>query len=135
MALSINVAILGGNVGQTPELKYTKKGTAVTELSLATSDPMDTNNTLWHNVTLWGKNAENVCRFIKKGRGVIVEGYNRPEKYTAKDGTSRKKHTVSVYKVTFTSNSKDHAQETEEVQKEDYTVNLDTTFTENDIPF
>lgn len=139
MALNINVVIIGGRVGQKPELKYTKNGKAVTEISLATNDPINKDNTLWHNLVIWGKNAENVCKYVNKGREVIIEGYNRPETYTDKEGKKRHKHTVSVFKVTFVGGNKEKKEESQAIE-EDYTVQVETgdaalTFTAEDIPF
>ena len=137
MALNINKTFIGGRVGQTPELNYTKKGTAVTTVSLATNDPSDNENTLWHSVVIWGKSAENTCKFVQKGREVIIEGYNKPSKYTDKEGKTRSKHEVVAKSVTFVgSGNKKDVQET----NEDYTVNVETndsnmSFTDNDIPF
>ena len=137
MALNINKTFIGGRVGQNPELAYTKKGTAVTTVSLATNDPSDKENTLWHSVVIWGKNAENTCKFVRKGREVIIEGYNKPSKYTDKEGKTRSKHEVVAKSVTFVGSG--DRKDTAEAQK-DYTVEVQTStdtmqFDTNDIPF
>lgn len=123
MALNINFCIIGGRVGKNPELRYTKTGTAVAEVSLATNDPSNTDNTLWHNLVIWGKNAENTCKFIKKGSEVLIEGYNKPEKYTAKDGTKKNKHSINVNKITFMGVNKIEIDQPEETEiKFEYSV-------------
>lgn len=137
MAININKVFIGGRVGQDPVLEYTKKGTAVTTISVATKDPSDANNTLWHSVVIWGKNAENTSKFVKKGREVIIEGYNKPSKFTDKEGKNRTKHEVVTHQITFvgSQNKNDSVQ-----AQEDYTVKVETkeetlNFTEYDIPF
>lgn len=66
-----------GNVGRDPELKYTNSGTAVTDFSVAVNSSYTSNGerverTTWYRVTCWGVTAENVAKYLKKGRQVLV---------------------------------------------------------------
>lgn len=87
----MNKVILLGNLGQSPELKKTPSGTAVTNFSLATTehrkqqDGSYADSTEWHKIVAWGKHAENCCKYLSKGRKVLVEGRNQTRSYD-KDG-------------------------------------------------
>lgn len=76
----VNKAILIGNLGAKPELKYLPSGMAVCELRVATNESwIDKNQqkqerTEWHRVVVWAKVAENCAKYLDKGRAVYVEG-------------------------------------------------------------
>ena len=92
----INKVILIGNLGRDPELRYTQGNNAVATLSIATARSYfnkTTNErveeTEWHRVTLWGKDAENAQKYLTKGRQVYVEGRLQTRKYEDKDGVTK----------------------------------------------
>lgn len=78
--MALNRAFILGNLGQDPELRYTQNGTAVCTLNVATSEvrlDRDGNrqeNTEWHRIVVWNKQAENCAKYLAKGRSVFVEG-------------------------------------------------------------
>jgi single-strand DNA-binding protein len=76
MSASINIVFLLGNLGRDPELKYSQTGNPMTRLSLATNEygKDGQNHVEWHSVMVFGKDAENCCRFLHKGSSVHVEG-------------------------------------------------------------
>lgn len=80
MADGMNKAILIGNLGADPELKYTPGNQAVLKLRLATSesflgkDGSRQTRTEWHTVVVWGKRAEALDKILAKGRTICVEG-------------------------------------------------------------
>ena len=80
MADGVNKAILVGNLGRDPEVSYTQSGTARCRFPLATGDSYTNNagervdKTEWHNIVVWGKQAETVGKYLAKGRQVFVEG-------------------------------------------------------------
>jgi single-strand DNA-binding protein len=87
----INKVILVGNLGDNPDLKYTAQGSAVTKISIATSESWKDKNsgqtqekTEWHNVTFFGKLAEIAGEYLRKGSQVYVEGKLRTDKYQDK---------------------------------------------------
>lgn len=93
---SVNKVILVGSIGQDPEIKYTAKGDAVVNLSLATSESWKdkaTNEkkelTEWHRISIFGKPAEIAAQYIKKGSKLYVEGKIKSKKYTDKQGIER----------------------------------------------
>ena len=95
-ARGVNKVVLVGHLGADPDTKYTQSGTAITTLSVATSEQwtdkqsgQKQERTEWHRVKLFGKLAEIAGEYLKKGRTVYIEGSLRTEKYTGKDGISR----------------------------------------------
>ena len=77
---SFNKVILLGNLTRDPEVRYTPKGTAVTELGMAVNRVYTAENgekrdeTTFVDVTLWGRTAEVAGEYLKKGRPVLIEG-------------------------------------------------------------
>jgi single-strand DNA-binding protein len=93
--MSVNKAILVGNLGKDPEVRFTGTGKAVCKFPLATSttwNDQDGNRqerTEWHNIIVWGKQGESCGKFLSKGRQVFVEGEIRSRSYDDKDGNKR----------------------------------------------
>lgn len=88
---SVNKAILVGNLGGDPELKYTQGGTAVANFTLATTeswtkDGEKQEKTEWHRVVVWQKLAEVAAKFLKKGSKAYVEGKVTYRSFDNKDG-------------------------------------------------
>lgn len=85
----INKVILVGNVGADPEVKTLENGVKMARLRLATTEKLYnkekndyTENTEWHNVTLWRGLADVADRYIHKGSQLYIEGKLRSRKYT-----------------------------------------------------
>lgn len=95
MARGVNKAILVGNVGKDPEVRYTQSGTAVATFSLATSDRKKgpdgqwADHTEWHNIVAWEKTAEVCSQYVRKGGQVYVEGKIQTRKWQDKEGNNR----------------------------------------------
>ncbi|HXK19952.1 MAG TPA: single-stranded DNA-binding protein [Polyangiaceae bacterium] len=95
MADGLNRVLLLGNLGADPELRVTQGGQSVLKLRLATSETyLDKNRvrqerTEWHSVTVWGKRAEALSRFLAKGSRIFVEGNLRTSSWD--DQTSGEK--------------------------------------------
>ena len=78
----MNVITIIGNLGQDPELRYTKTEKPVTTFSVATSDGWGENKkTNWHRVKVWGKQAETCAEHLGKGSKVAVTGHIEYGKY------------------------------------------------------
>ncbi len=92
---SVNKVILVGNLGRDPEIRYLPSGDPVANIAIATSsrykgkDGNMVEETEWHRVTFFGKLAEIVGQYLKKGRAVYVEGRLKTRKYTDKDGVEK----------------------------------------------
>lgn len=95
MARGINKAILIGNLGQDPELRYTQSGTAVCNLRIATNESYKdasgqlVEKTEWHNVVTWARLAEICGEYLKKGSQVYIEGSLQTRTYDDRDGNTR----------------------------------------------
>lgn len=92
----VNKVILLGRVGQDPEIRYMPNGTAVANISLATSEQWIDKQTSekkelteWHRVVLFGKVAEVAGEYVKKGSQLYIEGQLRTRKWQAQDGTEK----------------------------------------------
>ena len=93
--MSVNKAILVGNLGKDPELRYTPSGAAVATFSLATSerykgrDGQQQEKTEWHNIVAWRQLAEICGKFLHKGKQVYIDGRIQTRSYDDKDGNKR----------------------------------------------
>ncbi len=105
--MSVNKAILVGRLGKDPELKYTQNSRAVTTFSLATSerwtgqDGQKQENTTWHNIVAWGRQAELCKEYLSKGREVYIEGRIANRSYDDKEGNKRYISEVVAQTVQF----------------------------------
>lgn len=95
--MAVNKAILIGNLGRDPEIRYLpNSGQPVASFSVATSDTFTDRNgakqerTDWHNIVVYGKQAEICGRYLKKGRQVFIEGRINYRQYEAKDGSGKR---------------------------------------------
>jgi single-strand DNA-binding protein len=93
---SVNKVIIVGNLGRDPEVRYTPNGSAVCNVSVATTrswknkDSGDKNEeTEWHRVVFYDKLAEIAGEYLKKGRSVYVEGRLKTRKWQDKDGAEK----------------------------------------------
>ncbi len=92
---SLNKALLLGNVGKDPEVRYTASGRAVATFSLATSqrwkdqDGNDQEKTEWHRIVAWGRLGEICGEFLSKGKQVYVEGRIQTREWEDQDGNKR----------------------------------------------
>jgi single-strand DNA-binding protein len=105
--MSVNKVMLVGNLGKDPELRFTASGRAVARFPMATSESWTDNDgnrqerTEWHNVVVWGKEAESVGQYLTKGRQVHVEGAIRSRQYDDKEGQKRYITEIISQRVTF----------------------------------
>src|SRR5258708_1828166 len=93
---SVNKVLLVGYLGRDAELRYTPGGAAVSKFSLATTEVWNDKSgqkqerTEWHNIDIWGKQAETLTEYLRKGKQVYVEGRLQTDEYTDKEGIKRK---------------------------------------------
>lgn len=102
MAKSVNKVILVGNLGKDPEVKYTPQGTAVAKITVATTSSYKDKQsgewkeqTEWHNVVLWQRQAEIAGEYLKKGNKVYIEGRLQTRSWDDKQ-TGQKKYMTEV---------------------------------------
>ncbi|MCP3684311.1 MAG: single-stranded DNA-binding protein [bacterium] len=93
--MSVNKAIIIGNLGKDPEVRYTQDGKAVTSFSIATSDKWKDKatgehkeKTEWHRIVTFGQLAEICGKYLVKGKPVYIEGKLRTRSWE-KDGMTR----------------------------------------------
>lgn len=92
---SVNKAILIGNLGADPDVRYTRAGKAVGDIRVATTFKSGDNETTeWHRVVLWEKLADVASKYLSKGDPVYIEGHIATRTWEDKDGV--KKYTTEV---------------------------------------
>jgi single-strand DNA-binding protein len=95
MTASVNKVILVGNVGKDPEVRYMASGDPVATVNLATTDNWKDKDgakqerTEWHRVVFFGKQAQIVADYVKKGMPIYVEGALRTRKWQDSSGQDR----------------------------------------------
>jgi single-strand DNA-binding protein len=91
----VNKAILIGNLGSDPELRYTQNGQGVATFNIATSENWTDKagerqeRTEWHRIVAWGKTGELCAQYLSKGRTVYIEGRIQTRDWEDKDGNKR----------------------------------------------
>ena len=105
--MSFNKIVVVGNLGRDPELRFTPQGTAVCSFSMASNERRKDKSgefqdvTTWFRVTVWGKQAETVSKYLTKGRSAYVEGRLHVEEWTDRDGKPRQSLEVNASEVQF----------------------------------
>jgi single-strand DNA-binding protein len=95
MARSLNKAMLIGNLGQDPEIKYSANGLAICNMSIATTERyrdregMEQEKTEWHRVVAFDRLAEICGEYLKKGSQVYFEGQIQTRQWQDNDGNTR----------------------------------------------
>ena len=93
--MSFNRVILLGRLGRDPEVRYAQSGTTVATLNMATDERRPDGNggwkneTEWHRVVLFGKQADLAKQYLTKGREVLIEGSLRTRQWQDKEGQKR----------------------------------------------
>lgn len=105
---SVNKVILVGNLGRDAELRYTPGGAAVANFSLATTETWTDKNsgqrqehTEWHRVDVWGKRAEALQQYLRKGLRIYVEGSLRTRQWEDRDGNKRSSTDIRADRIEF----------------------------------
>jgi single-strand DNA-binding protein len=100
--MSINKAIVVGNLGRDPEIRALPSGQSIASFSIATTARFKDRNgepqerTEWHRVVAFGRLADNCQRLLTKGSQVYIEGRLNTRQYQAKDGTGLRYRTEIV---------------------------------------
>lgn len=149
----LNMVFLMGNLTRDPELRYTPNGQAVTSVTVATNRQWTDQNSgekkdaaEFTDVVVWGKMAENVANYLKKGRRVHVIGRLQTRSWEAQDGSKRNKTEVIATDVTFLDRAEggaaghqaspdDFSQEPVEEKSKAKKVDTDEEVNIEDIPF
>ncbi len=103
----LNMVFLMGNLTRDPELRYTPNGQAVVNFAVATNrtwkdaDGEQKDSAEFTDIVAWGKTAENIANYLKKGQKVHVIGRLQTRSWEAQDGSKRYKTEVVANDVTF----------------------------------
>jgi len=104
----VNKAILIGNLGRDPELRYTQGGQAVANFSLATTESWNKRDgsgreekTEWHRIVAWGKTAELCAEYLSKGRTVYIEGRIQTREWENREGQKQRTTEIVAQTVQF----------------------------------
>ncbi|XP_009271481.1 PREDICTED: uncharacterized protein LOC103893908 [Aptenodytes forsteri] len=92
----VNKVIIVGNTGNDPEVSQFQNGGSVATIAVATSEKYQNKqtgewveNTEWHRVKAFGKLAEIIAQYVRKGTPIYIEGKLKTDKYTDKNGIER----------------------------------------------
>ena len=110
----VNKVILVGNLGRDPETRTAQSGTTIANLNIATTTRRKqgeewVEHTEWHRVVCFGKTADNVSRFLSKGRQVYIEGRMQTRKWQDQSGADRYTTEVVADTVQFLGRKGDSA--------------------------
>lgn len=120
----VNKAILLGRLGTDPVQRHTKTGKPVVHFPMATSrrfyreteaslaEGSLIEETQWHQIVVWGIQADACARYLKKGQSVYVEGFFKTHSYDDKNGVTRISTEVHAETVSFLNGSRASVEET-----------------------
>ena len=138
MAKGLNKVMLIGRLGKDPELKYTEKGTAYCNFSMATDESYKDENgnkvekTEWHNITVWRKLAEICSQYLKKGSKIYCEGKLQTNTYE-KDGQKIYSTKVVMTDMSMLDSKGGTSDNSDSSNKSD--VPVDNAGKDDDLPF
>ncbi|MDD2352812.1 MAG: single-stranded DNA-binding protein [Candidatus Caldatribacteriota bacterium] len=138
-----------GRLTRDPELRYTPAGTAVCKFGLAINrsfrnqEGNNIEDTLFINVSAWGRQAEHCSQFLKKGKRVAVNGELRSNNWQDKEGNKRVSYEINARSVQFLDYMKDSNNDNKDFSDNDYVdensgqgkENVEDNNGEDDIPF
>jgi len=160
MARGINKVILVGNLGADPETRYTASGSAITRITVATTDSWrdkqtgeNQERTEWHRVVFFNRLAEIAGEYLRKGRQVYIEGSLRTNKWQDQSGQDRYTTEIIASEMQMLGGRGDDAparsgqggfrentaaparQESRQSKEPSPVMQGDDNFTDDDIPF
>lgn len=136
---SVNKAILIGNLGSDPEVKYTPSGTAVANFNIATHeqwtnrDGEKSERTEWHRIVAWGRLGEICGEYLKKGSPVYVEGRIQTRTWEDREGIKRYTTEIIAQAMQMLGSVRKEGQAVS--PEERYPVEEPISIPEDDIPF
>ncbi len=159
MARGINKVILVGNLGADPETRYTASGSAITRITVATSESWrdkqtgeNQERTEWHRVVFFNRLAEIAGEYLRKGRQVYIEGSLRTNKWQDQSGQDRYTTEVIASEMQmlggrgddaparpaqggFRENAPASKQDSSKAEEQSPVFQGEDNFTDDDIPF
>jgi len=140
---AVNKAIILGNLGRDPEVRYTTDGNAVTTFSVATTetrkdrDGNSQEHTEWHRIVVFGRLAEVCGEYLAKGRSVYVEGSIRTRSWDDREGNKRYTTEIVGRTVQFLSPRGESGRQSGGAPpaEDDFAYEEGTGMTDDDVPF
>ncbi len=141
---AVNKAIILGNLGRDPEVRYTPDGMAVTTFSVATTEKRKDKNgnlqeeTEWHRVVTFGRTAEVCGEYLSKGSSVYLEGSIRTRSWDDREGNKRYTTEIIGRTVQFLSprgESRKQNRSEESPTEENFDYQEGGGMTDDDVPF
>ena len=138
---SYNKILLLGNLTRDPQLSYTPNQTAVVDFGLATNrkwtgqDGSQKEETCFVDCRAFGRQAENINKYLSKGRMVFIEGRLSFDSWTAQDGSKRSRHRVTVENLQFMPGSGAPGQDRQNSQNMNSVPDEGHPVADDDIPF
>lgn len=121
---SLNKVMLMGNLTKDPEVRYTPKGTAVGDISIAinekfkSQDGTEREEVTYVEVVTWGRQAETAKEYLSKGSSIFVEGKLQLDQWETKEGEKRSRMRVRADRVQFLSTRKGERSQTKTPESE-----------------
>ena len=141
----MNKVLLEGHLGKDPVMKHTPSGATVVNFSIATKETYSKNGekhekTEWHNIVVWGKNAENAAKYLKKGSHVFIEGSLQTRSYDDKNGVKKYTTEIVAKGLKYLSSSKGNnptqeSHDNSENGDDNLVIEADSRYSSNDIDF
>lgn len=103
---SFNKVFLLGRLGRDPEIRYSSNNTPICNFSVATSERVKRGDnseerTEWHKIVVFGVQAENASKFLKKGSQVFIDGRIQSRTYQDKDGNEKTVYEIIANSLSF----------------------------------
>lgn len=136
---SINKAIIIGNLGADPEIRYTPSGTAVANFSVATREQWNNKDgekeerTEWHRIVAWARLGEICGEYLKKGSPVYIEGRIQTRSWEDREGNKR--YTTEIIAQNMQMLGSARREGMAQSQEERYPVEEPVVIPDDDIPF
>ncbi|MBO7126257.1 single-stranded DNA-binding protein [bacterium] len=110
----LNKVLLIGRLGRDPEIRYSSNNTPICNFSIATSDRIRKGDsfeekTEWHRIVVFGNQAENASKFLKKGSLIFVDGKIQSRSYQDKDGNERTVFEIIANSWNFIDSNKENS--------------------------
>lgn len=129
----MNRIIITGNLVRDVEHRVTAEGLSISKFTIANNEGYgDKKHVSFIDVTAFGTKADAISKYFSKGKPIMIEGNLKQENWTAKDGTKKNKLGIILEKFEFmgsTCSTEDHEQDN------DVEANIDSSFTDMDVPF
>jgi len=141
---TINKAFILGRLGRDPEMRYAPSGTAIATFSVATNSSQKqdgewVDKTDWHNILVFGKNAEFAGEYLKKGKQVFIEGRMQTSSWEDQQGQKKYKTEIVVSDIQMISSKGDNSTGSSQNDEAETSKVEDTpppaTEEEDDLPF